>query len=808
MAALFCLVCLTSTLHLALAKADLPPDAVRSVEQLLERVLPTAPRGQISLRITDSCQGLKVGKPCYQLSDDGPKVLVSGTSANELSAGVGYYLRQYCNMTIGWERGGGSRLVIPKTWPAIGGTVVRTRAVPWSYMMNVCTHSYSLVWYTWKDWERFIDWLALSGINNVLALTGQEEVQYKVFRKFGLTDTEIRGWFNGPAFLTWSRGQNEYGAGIAGPLPRSWMQSQWVLQRQILRRYRELGIVGQLPGFQGNVPAGLKAVLNDSNMTVRGATAWMNSVDPHYQQVADVWMKTLIEDFGTDHWYQLDGYFNGGTAPWLAAGQAASVSSVTQGSQGSERPAVFSVHVQPDEDWYARGRAAFKSLNATDPQAVWSFQGFAFEFWEKDPQHASWLKGFVDAVPAGRFNIVDMDYGFGQWQTFSNWWGDEEPFFGANFIWSALHNFGGTDGIKGNLTKVNEMPFAALEAGANIWGTGFTAEGIDQNPAYYDTLIDQPWHTERTPSIAASLSDRAHKRYGLNHEVPEVAKSWKLLADSMYATDVGVQDDTGVGHLPGTATYDYGSDGHSPSASFCKTFEAWSSLLAASSRVEVAEPFRYDLVNLGRDVLARLSTPMSIRLNSSIFKAVPDADEIIAAGNAYAELLGDLDTLVGTDPAFLLGSWLAMARRFAQNASDCAAPGFPEVSSCSKFYEWNARVQVSTWNPTPKGAREVPDGPIDYATKHWNGLVGGYYKERARRLAAAASSAAAGHHQFSKADASLIEAEWANTWTTDFATKYPEEPVGNAIDVSTQMLRKYAPYFSSCSAIDISSIFV
>jgi hypothetical protein len=36
--------------------------------------------------------------------------------------------------------------------------------------------SYSLVWYQWSDWERFIDWMALSGINLFLGMTGQEEV--------------------------------------------------------------------------------------------------------------------------------------------------------------------------------------------------------------------------------------------------------------------------------------------------------------------------------------------------------------------------------------------------------------------------------------------------------------------------------------------------------------------------------------------------------------------------------------------------------------------------------------------------------
>jgi hypothetical protein len=33
---------------------------------------------------------------------------------------------------------------------------VGRRNVPWSYFMNVCTHSYSLVWYSWADWEQFI----------------------------------------------------------------------------------------------------------------------------------------------------------------------------------------------------------------------------------------------------------------------------------------------------------------------------------------------------------------------------------------------------------------------------------------------------------------------------------------------------------------------------------------------------------------------------------------------------------------------------------------------------------------------------
>jgi hypothetical protein len=46
---------------------------------------------------------------------------------------------------------------MPKTWPTVGTTpVLKERNVPWSYIMNVCTHSYSLAWYSFDDWSAFI----------------------------------------------------------------------------------------------------------------------------------------------------------------------------------------------------------------------------------------------------------------------------------------------------------------------------------------------------------------------------------------------------------------------------------------------------------------------------------------------------------------------------------------------------------------------------------------------------------------------------------------------------------------------------
>jgi alpha-N-acetylglucosaminidase len=74
------------------------------------------------------------------------------------------------------------------------------------------------------------------------------------------------------------------------------------------------------------------------------------------------------------------------------------------------------------------------------------------------------------------------------------------------------------------------------------------------------------------------------------------------------------------------------------------------------------EPFRYDLVNLGREVLAQISTPMSINFTAATEQKTIRALDVRTTGETYMAMLHDIDLLVATDQAFLLGSWIAMAR--------------------------------------------------------------------------------------------------------------------------------------------------
>jgi alpha-N-acetylglucosaminidase len=81
-----------------------------------------------------------------------------------------------------------------------------------------------------------------------------------------------------------------------------------------------------------------------------------------------------------------------------------------------------------------------------------------------------------------------------------------------------------------------------------------------------------------------------------------------------------------------------------------------------------------------------------------------------AFGELAANLIIDLDTLLATNPNYLLGVWLYDASLWASNAFE------------RDLNQFNALNQLTLWGP---------NGEInDYAAKQWSGLVKSYYLER------------------------------------------------------------------------------
>ena len=545
----------------------------------------------------------------------------------------------------------------------------------------------------------------------------------------------------------------------------------------------ELGIVGQLPGFQGNVPVQIADIYSDHNITKAGATGWMDSLDPLFTEIADEWMKEITSTFGTDHWYQLDGYFNGGVAPWMDR-----ISESRDRDDGND---------MDDALAFERATKAFEGLNRTDPDAIWSYQGWQFVSWKTEKQ-ARFIKAFVNAVPKDRFVVIDMSpFGRGQWHQWNN-----ASFFGAPFMWTSIQDFGGDDGMKGNLETVNSIPFDALEQGANVVGTGGTPEGIDQNPAYWQFLTDTAWRSAPLSNIADGTVGWAKRRYTLRENDGKAAATeaaWRLLSTSIYTQDMSLNDGSGVTHLPAKSNANFFQDNWLPEQLLCDQYLAWKTLLAVAHDMPATETFRYDLINLGREVLAQLAAPISRNFSSAIKAAPwPDVAKVNETGTLYMDLLNDMDDLVAGDQAFLLGSWIAMARSMeTEGANDCDVKEY-NITSCGDFYEWNARSQLTTWHPTPPGSAKVPDGPVDYACKQWQGLIRDYYGKRVELVLQQAVEDGHAHRSLNSTAVDLLIATHAYEWQTS-TKKYPLQPREDWIATSEKLFTKwggpyYAPY--------------
>jgi hypothetical protein len=287
---------------------------------------PAASRFDLSVvaAVVSSCAS-PVGE-CTRLADapGAPgRVAIQGTSLSSLSFGVGVYLQERCNVTLTWIKTGGygdaaARCGNPVSLPRVGAPITRTRSMQWTYYQNVVDASYSYAWWDWARWELEITWMALRGVNLALMYTGQELVLKQLYSSHGVNLSAATGsaaFYNGPAWLSWSRGQRAADVGgldvftnqtERGSLPDWWIDSQATLGKQQAQRMRALGITTILRGFEGNVPGGLKLKYPKANIsaTKAGPTgqAWqLDALDPLFATLADQYMRVRSSSSRMNH---------------------------------------------------------------------------------------------------------------------------------------------------------------------------------------------------------------------------------------------------------------------------------------------------------------------------------------------------------------------------------------------------------------------------------------------------------------------------------------------------------------------------
>jgi alpha-N-acetylglucosaminidase len=580
-------------------------------------------------------------------------------------------------------------------------------------------------WWKWPQWERFIDWMALNGINMPLAITGQEAVWYEVWKEFGMSDEEIRSYFSGPAHLPWHRMANLDGFG--GPLPMSWIEGQKELQQQIVQREREFNMTPVLPAFAGHVPKRFAEMHPEADIQQLSAwcgfepTHFLNSSDTLFAKIQQSFMEKEIALFGTDHIYGVDPFNEMDPPSW-------------------------------EPDYLANvARNIYTSLQQSDPEARWLQMTWVFYYKRK-----SWtperLRAYLTAVPQDR--LVLLDYFCEKTEV----WRTTEGFYGQPFIWCYLGNFGGNTMLVGNINELEKKLDAALkEAGPNMTGIGSTLESFDVSPQIYEYLFDRAWNSQ--PNVHQWIDDWSYLRAGSHI----YKNDWQLLNDSVYKDwsfyGLGTQL-VARPSLEGHGTYytkPYYSYSNDTLKEICMAFVTkWSS----KDNVDYfgtswtwKNTYLYDLVNLFSQWMGNHF--MDIRNDFTMAYKHRDIREMERQVEIANQLFADVDTLLNTHPAYMLGPWIEAARDWGTTDEE------------KDYYERQARTLLTIWG-----------GPVlnDYANRMWGGLVGDYYAKRWNLFFEAVIQAVKEGKEFDEKAFGEELSKFEHAWTESH-TKYPVEPL-------------------------------
>ena len=657
-------ICLICMLCLAVVVKAASP-----IQGLLERIDKGASRKFV-------IEQVKSPTDFFELDQKGDKVVIRGNNYVSIATGVNWYLKYYAGIQLSWN---GMTAQLPAVLPAVPQKERHETDLKYRYDFNYCTYSYTMAFWDWDRWEKEIDWMALHGINLPLAVVGADVVWYNVLTKLGYTKDEINEFIAGPAFQGWWLMNNLEGWG--GPNPDSWYKQRETLQKQILKRMREYGIRPVLPGYSGMVPHNAKERLG-LNVSDPGLwcgyrrPAFLQPTDPRFNEIADLYYKEMSRLYGKADFYSMDPFHEGGNVAGV--------------------------------DLNAAGQAIWGAMKKANPKAVWVAQA-----WQANPPQK-----MIENLPAGDLIVLDLfAESRPQWGDPESTWYRKEGFGKHDWLYCMLLNYGGNVGLHGKMKHVIDEFYKAKTSsfGKTMKGVGMTMEGSENNPVMFELLCELPWRPARFDKDEW-LKNYTVARYGKADKA--VQDAWLLLSNTIYNCPAkNTQQGTHESVFCGRPDYDvYQVSSWSEMEPYYKPediIRAAGIMLSAADRFKGNNNFEYDLIDIVRQAVAekgRLVYPIMI----DAYKA-GEKELFAASSQRFLDLILLQDKLLAARPEFKVGTWIEKARNLGTT---------PEEKD---LYEWNARVQVTTW-----GNRVAADegGLRDYAHKEWNGLLRDFYYNR------------------------------------------------------------------------------
>lgn len=625
-------------------------------------------------------------------------IIIRGNSWVNIAVGINWYLKHHAGIHISWNN---MNVKLPAVLPAVKQKERHETDLKLRYNFNYCTFSYTMAFWDWNRWQKEIDWMALHGINMPLAAVGTECVWRNMLLKLGYSEEEVGKFIAGPAFLAWWEMNNLEGWG--GPLPLSWYKQQEALQKKILARMKEMGMKPVLPGYCGMVPHDAKQKLG---LNVTDAGRWnsyqrpanLSPTDSRFAEIADLYYKELTRLYGKSDYYSMD--------PFHESGNDAAV------------------------DYGKAGEALMSAMKRANPHAIWVVQG-----WNENPrpQMIANLKVgdllVLDLFSESRQNFEDFCTGENTSGTgkkdFST--SKKEGIYGKHqWLFCLLENFGGNVGLHGRMDQLLNNFYLAtgkkdtpkqensslLTLHSSLKGWGFTMEGSENNPVMFELMSELPWRAEKITK-EDWIREYCYARYGVHDATIE--KAWTLLAQSIYNCPKGnIQQGTHESIFCArpslnsyqVSTWSLMSNYYDPE----DTRQAAILLTSVAEKYRGNNNFEYDLVDICRQALADQGRKQYLKTMAD-YKSF-SRQEFKKDSDRFLKMILLQDKLLGTRQEFRLGHWIEEARNLGKTAEE------------KDLYEWNARVQITTW-----GNRICADngGLHDYGHKEWQGLLKDFY---------------------------------------------------------------------------------
>lgn len=608
----------------------------------------------------------------YLLVSDGKTLTVKGTSSVAICKGFYDYILENGYGVASWS---GNRLEFPDdSLPVMEKTVVS----PFRHHLfyNVCTFGYTMPFWDWDRWEKEIDWLALHGFDMPLAPIAGEAIFARVWKRLGLSDDEIREYFCGPAHLPWMRMGNM--SALDGGMGDEWHEGQIKLQHKILKRMRSLGMAPVCQGFAGFVPKALKEHMPDVDITItkwQGLESYMLSpLDDLFTEIGKDFILEWEKEFGKGTYYLIDS-FNEMDIPF--------------GPKGSK---------ERFDTLRKYGETIYRTLADVNPDAVWVMQGWMFGYSRNiwDPES---VKALLCGVPDDKMMIIDLAVDFNEyvWKS-ENSWDYLSGFFGKEWIWSTVPNFGGRTALKGPLDFYLNGHLEALssENRGKLSGFGTSPEGTENNEILYELISRAGWSASET-SLDDFLKAYTKARYGSAPDA--VIEFWSEMRRSVYDNFTNnarfLWQQRPAYHRGETMEINE------------HYFSGIERFLSVSEELADSPLYVADAVQYAALYLAAKADYVLKASNWAIVAG--DTDKAERLEGLLFSILSDADRLLESHPVLRMERWLDYAEKAASSPEEAAA-----------FVKEGKRL-VTTWaGPSLK----------DYSCRVWSGLIRDFYVPR------------------------------------------------------------------------------